>query len=175
MPIRAAEPGSKEALCAVPCNRDAHSPSSEAEDIQVIVLDPLACRKFIVTKRRACAGHFVGSYGGANTAPAHENASLHLSAGDSTSEGKRKIRIVVVAVIGPIAEINDFVAFLREQRCKLLLHFESAMICADANFHTGLSFSTWCFAIWLLAAATIFSVLKPNFFNSCFRGADAPN
>jgi hypothetical protein len=31
-----------------------------------------------------------------------------------------------------------------------------------------------CHAIWPLAAATTFSTLKPNFFNSCFIGADAP-
>src|SRR5260370_18493892 len=31
-----------------------------------------------------------------------------------------------------------------------------------------------CRAIWLFAAATTFAGLKPNFFNSCLRGADAP-
>jgi hypothetical protein len=141
MPIRTAEPGSKEALCAVPGNRDAHSPSPEAEDIQVIVLHTLACRKFIVTERRACAGHFIGSYGGANTAAAHKNASLHFSTADGTSEGECKIRVVVVFVIGSVSKVNDFVAFLREQPRKLLLHFESAMIRAHPNFHVALSFN----------------------------------
>src|SRR5215470_6903760 len=98
MAIRTAELGSKEALCAVPGHHNAHSPSSEAEDIQIIVLHPLACRKFIVTERRTFAGHFVGSYGGANTATAHKNASLHFPAGGGTSKGKCKIWVVVVRV-----------------------------------------------------------------------------
>src|SRR4029077_6360526 len=33
----------------------------------------------------------------------------------------------------------------------------------------------WCCAICFFAAATMFSMLKPNFFNKCLRGADAPN
>src|SRR5262249_34757201 len=128
MAIRTAELGSKEALCAVPSHRNAHSPSSETEDIQIIVLHPLACRKFIMTKRRACAGHFVGSYRGANAAAAHKNASLHFPAGGCTSKGKCKIRVVIVCVIDPVPKVNDFVTLLREQPRKLLLHFESAMI-----------------------------------------------
>ena len=51
------------------------------------------------------------------------------------------------------------------------LHFESSVICAHAYFHFVLP----CSAIWLFAAATMLSASKPNFFNSCLRGADAPN
>src|SRR6516165_861591 len=53
---------------------------------------------------------------------------------------------------------------------KLLLHLESAVVCAPPGSHCVLP----CFAIWLLAAVTMCSALNPNFFWSCFKGAEAP-
>src|SRR5215470_8574735 len=176
MSIYAAEPGSKEALRAVPGNRDTDSPASEAEDVQVIILNTLACRKVIVTECGARPSHFIGGHGSTHAAAAHEDSPLHLSAGHSTSEGKREIWVVVVDVIGRIAKIDDLVASFRKQPSELLLHFESAMICANAHLHIALRQPRASyFAIWVFAAATILSALKPNFFNSCFRGAEAPN
>ena len=71
MAIGAAEPGVEEIFRAVPCDRDTHGAASEAEDIQVIILHPLARLKVIVTERRACAGHFIGGYRRAHAAAAH--------------------------------------------------------------------------------------------------------
>jgi hypothetical protein len=141
MPIGTAESGAKEIFRTIPRNRDTHGAASEAEDIQVIILHPLACRKVIVTERRACAPHLIGSHGSTHAAATYENAALHFSVGHSASEGECKIRVIVARVIYFIAEIDDVVAFGRKQLGELLLHFESAMICAYAHFHLVLLFS----------------------------------
>jgi hypothetical protein len=84
MPIRTAEPGSKEVLGAVPGNRNTRGATPQAEDIHVGILYALACREIVMTKRRARARHFVGSHRGAHTAAAHENASLNFSRRNGT-------------------------------------------------------------------------------------------
>ena len=68
MPVSAAEPGAEEVLRAVPCDRDSRGPASEAENVQVVVLDSLAGGKVIVNKRRADADNLVGNHGRTYTA-----------------------------------------------------------------------------------------------------------
>ena len=60
----------------------------------------------------------------------------------ATSEGNCKIRVIVVRVIDFVSKIDDLVAFFRKQLGELLLHFESAVICAYAHFHVVLLFSS---------------------------------
>src|ERR1700722_5367026 len=170
VPVRAAELGLEEVLRAIPCDRNTHGPASEADNIHVVVLYPLPGREVILTECRAYAIHLVGSHGGAHTAAAHENASLHLSSRYSAREWDRKVRVVVVYVIYFITKINDLMSFRRQQPGELSLHLESTVICSYTYFHLALP----CRAIWLFAAAATFSTLKPNFFKSCLRGADAP-
>src|SRR5205807_2955147 len=119
---------------------------------------------------RAHAIHLVGSHRSAHTAAANENAPLHLSNGHSTRQWDREIGVVVVRVIYLVAKINDLVSFCRQQLGELPLHLESTVIRSYSYFHLVLP----CRAIWFFAAATTFSALKPNFFISCLRGADAP-
>ena len=90
MPLCTAEPSGEKILRAVPGDRDAHRPASEAEYIQVIVLHSLTGRKVIVTKSRSRSAYLIRSHGGAYAAAAHENAALDVSTCHSAGEGIAK-------------------------------------------------------------------------------------
>jgi hypothetical protein len=170
VPLCTAEPGVEEVLRAIPRERETHGSATEANYIHVVILHALAGRKVVLTKRRAHAIHLVGSHGSAHTAAANENAPFHVSSRHSASEWDREIGVVVVRVIYLVAKINNLVSFCRQQLGELPLHLESTVVSSYSYFHSALP----CRAIWLFAAATTVSTLKPNFFNSCFKGADAP-
>jgi hypothetical protein len=142
MSLCTAEPSGEKILRAVPGDRDAHRPASEAEYIQVIVLHSLAGRKVIVTKSRSRSAYLIGSHGGAYTAAAHENAALDVSTCHSAGEGDRKIGVVIVGIIYFVAKIEDLMACHGQQLDELLLHFKTAVICAYAHFHVVLLFSS---------------------------------
>jgi hypothetical protein len=142
MPVCTAEPGAQEAPGVVPCNPDTRGPASEAENIHVIILHPLPGRKVIVTERCAHAGNFVGSHGGAYPATAQQNASFHISTCNGTSEGNRKIRVVIVSVIDAVPKIDDLMALCRQQMGELFLHFEATVIRAYPYFHIVLPFKS---------------------------------
>src|SRR5262245_17240752 len=141
VPVGAAERGSEEALRAVPSDRNTRGATSEAEDVHVVILDALACREIVVTKRRTCADHLVRSNGSTYATSTDENASPDLSRRHGTGQGQRKIWVVIVSVIDLVAEIHDLMPFFREQPGKLLLHFESTMIRAYAHYHVTPPFS----------------------------------
>src|SRR4051812_28119610 len=124
----------------------------------------------IVTERRAHSHDLVGGHGSSNPAAANQNASIYFSIRHSASQWDSKIRIVIAGVTNLIAKVSDFVACFVHQSREWPFHFETAVICPNPDFHFALP----CCAIWLFAAATIFSALKPNFFNNCLRGAEAP-
>jgi len=62
MPLDLTVLGGEEGLDEVPCHRRSHRPTTHADNVHVIVLDPLTGREVIMDQRGAHAGNLVGTH-----------------------------------------------------------------------------------------------------------------
>jgi hypothetical protein len=110
MSLGTAEPGAEKAFRAVPCDRDSGGPASEAEYVHIIVLYTLASRKIIMAERRSHVDNFVSRHRRAHSTAAHQNTARYISTRHSPRQRNCEIGIVIVAVVDPVAKVDDLVA-----------------------------------------------------------------
>ena len=96
MSVCLTELGGQKGLDQVPSHRWSDCPATHANNVHVIILDPLPRREVIVDQRRAHAGNLVGTYRCPHTAAADRHATFDLTHRHSPGERGDKIRIVVV-------------------------------------------------------------------------------
>jgi hypothetical protein len=132
--------GGQKRLDEVPGHRRPDCPATHAENIHVIVLDPLPSREMIMDQRGTDAGDLVGADGCADAATADRDAAFDPPCRYSPRERRDKVRIVVVWAQAVCAEINDIMPGLAELRDQLLLQAEPAVIGGNADAHIGTSF-----------------------------------
>src|SRR5215469_17581477 len=98
--------GGKERLDEVPCHRRSHRSTTHADNVHVIVLDPLPGREVIMDQRGAHAGNLVGTHRCPDAAAADRDAAFDLSGRDSAAEWGDKVRIVVAGAQVVCTEID---------------------------------------------------------------------
>ena len=121
MPLGPAVPGGKKRFDEIPGDRGAFGPPAQAEQVQVIVLDPLPSGEMILDERSAHADDLVGADAGADAAAADCDAALHPRRADRTRERGYKVWIVVVRVEASRAEIDELVSRRPQPGGQLLL------------------------------------------------------
>src|SRR6516165_2867351 len=96
MSVGLTEFGGQKGLDQVPSHRWSDCPTTHANNVHVIILDPLPRREVIVDQRRAHAGNLVGTYRCPHTAAADRHATFDQTHHHPPAERGDKIRIVVV-------------------------------------------------------------------------------
>src|SRR5271165_5041136 len=104
------ELGGEEGLNKVPRHRRSHGPATQAEDVHVIVLHPLAGREMVMDQRGAHAGDLIGTHRCADAAAADCDATLDLPCRHSPGERDDKVRIVVIRVQTDRTEIDNLMS-----------------------------------------------------------------
>src|SRR5688572_11111203 len=102
-----AERGSQKRLDEVPGHGRSHRPAAHANNVHVIVLDPLPGREVVVNDGGANARDLVGTDRCADAAAADRHAALYLSRHHGPSQRDDEVRIVVARVQAMRSEIDD--------------------------------------------------------------------
>jgi hypothetical protein len=99
--LGAAEPRLEKYFDQLPgdCIRD-HA-ATQADDVHVVVLNPLVRRKALMDQACAHTRHLVGGNARANPTPADSDPSIHLAVGNCPRQGHDKIRIVGLSWVSP--------------------------------------------------------------------------
>ena len=82
-------------------------PGAQAQDVHVVVLDPLSRRVGVVAQARAHPAYLVGRYTGAHAAAADDDASVDRAVRYPASHQPGEIRVVVAGVEGMSADVLD--------------------------------------------------------------------
>ena len=135
LPFRSTELRGKETFYAVPGNRNPCRQTAEAKDVHIVILHALSRRKIIVTDCRAHPFNLIGSNGRPYATATEQHTAFDDARCDGAGKGNGKVWIIVVPVVGHIAEVDNLVANCAEQDVDLLFHLVSAMIGGDADFH----------------------------------------
>ena len=131
--------GGQEGLDQVPSHRWSDCPTTHANNIHMIVLDPLAGREMIVDQRGANARNLVGTHRRPHAAAADCHATFDLPRRYSPAERGDKVRIVVIRRLAVRAEIDNLMAGRTELGDKSLLQAEPAVISGNADAHVMIS------------------------------------
>src|SRR5258708_7782768 len=137
------------------------------QHIHVVVLHALVRRIAVMAEPGADSRDLVGCNGRAYSASADQDPALGCNLHQTCGYSLRIIRIVYRRR-AVCADVSDFVSLLAQEFGQELLQFESGVVGTNSNAHIY-------FASISRAAATRFSGVSPNFFNSSFNGAEAPN
>ena len=105
-----AEFGGEKCLDHIPGHLRANGSSTHAEDVHVIILDPLLGREVIVNQTSANAFHFVGAHRSADAAAADRHPAIHLTCDDRLGQGHDEVRVIVIRRELVRAEIHNLVS-----------------------------------------------------------------
>jgi len=110
MPIRLAELGGEECLDEIPCDCRTDRPPTQAEDVEVIVLDPLLRGERVVNQSCADPWNLIDADRYADAAAADRQASFDLPGHYRFRERQAEVGIVIISVERGGAEIHHVVA-----------------------------------------------------------------
>ena len=94
---------------------------------------PWLRRKGLVNQAGPDPRHLVGGDRRPNAASTDGHAAIDLSAGDRAGQGHDEIRVVIVRLRLPVAEIDDFMAGGAEHRGEIFLQLVTAVVGGDAD------------------------------------------
>ena len=135
MSVGLTELGGKKGLDQVPSHRWSDCPATHANNVHVIILDPLPGREVIVDQGCAYAGNLVGTDLCPYTAAADCHATLDPPRRYGPGERGDEVRIVVVRAQAICTEINNLMASRTELTDQLLLQAEPPVIRGDTDAH----------------------------------------
>ena len=116
MTRRATESRGEKCLNQFPGERVTDHPASEADHVQVVVLNALVRRKIITNQAGPNPRHFVGGDRCPNATSTDGHAAIHLPASDCAGQRHDKIRIIIIQLQLLVAEVNYLIAS-RAQLC----------------------------------------------------------
>lgn len=92
--------------------------STQANQIKIVVLDPLSRGEMVFNQAGADAFDFIGTDGRANAAAANGHAAIHLCRSQRPAQRNDEIRIIIVQsqLMGP--EVHDLVTGQLEPGCQ---------------------------------------------------------
>src|SRR5262249_52558488 len=96
--LGAAERRSDEGLRVIPGDLDAHDPPAQAQDVHVVVLDPLADRVMVVAQAGPDPSHLVGGHGRPDPATADDDPAVELAGRHGAGERNDVVGVVVVRI-----------------------------------------------------------------------------
>src|SRR5262249_7827305 len=156
----------------IPGNLDSHDAPTQAEDVHVVVLDPLADGIMVVAQAGSDPSGLVGGHGRPDAAAADDDPAVDLPGGHGAGQGDDIVRVVGAGIALRGAEVDHGVSRLMQPRDQGLLHVESAVVGGQCDFHRDVSW--WLRPNWSFAASTTRSTVKPNSRWRSLSGAEAP-
>src|SRR5262245_475524 len=142
MPGRVAEFCGQKRLTEIPRDGGADGAATDADDVHVVVFDPLSRGKVVMNQSGTDARNLVGADRGPDAAAANGDSALHGARRNRLGERDDEVRIVVVRAHLVRSEIDDIVSDGAETRGQVLLQLESPVIGRDSHVHDVVS------AIW---------------------------
>jgi len=139
VPLGLAELGGQKSLGEVPGDGRPHRPAAHAEDVHVVVLDPLLGGEMVVHQRGAHAWHLIGADRGAHAAAADRHAAIHLPGRHGPGQGDHEVGIVVARIEAMGAEIDHLVPRPANAGGQFLFQCEAAVIGGNAHAHVARS------------------------------------
>jgi hypothetical protein len=133
MALGTAETGEEKCFNQLPGKSMPNDKTTEADQIDVIVLDSLVGRKRVMNQTGSDARHLVGNNRSTDSAAADGNTSLHISSGDCSGQRHDKIRIIVIGHRLPVTEINDFRTGLTQHADQVFFELITAVIGSYAD------------------------------------------
>src|SRR5262249_32092141 len=137
MPGRVAEFCGQKRLNEIPCNGGPDGAATDADDVHVVVFDPLSRGKVVMNQSGTGARNFVGADRGPDAAAAHGDSALHGARRDRLGERDDEGRIVVGAAQLVRSEIDDIVSSGAQTPGQVLLQLESPVIGRDSYVHVS--------------------------------------
>jgi hypothetical protein len=119
MPLGSRELGCQKRLDDVPGHGRPHGSSAHANDIHVIVLDPLFSRIVVVDQGGSNSGDLVSTYGCTHAAGTDGYAALHATRSNSLGQGDDEVRTVV----GGIQLVSAAINHIMSRRAKVSYEF----------------------------------------------------
>src|SRR5208337_3882224 len=133
VPFGSAELGCQEGLHQVPGHRWSYGPAAHADDVHMIVLDPLPGGEVVVNQAGANARNLVGADRGTDAAAADGDPPFHLPRNHSLGQWDDEIGIVVTRVQTMSTEIDHLMAGSSKLGHQLFLQTKPAMIGGDSH------------------------------------------
>src|SRR5262245_20295310 len=150
MPGRVAEFRGQKRLNEIPRDGGPDGAATDADDVHVVVFDPLSRGKVVMNQSGTGARNLVGADRGADAAAANGDSTLHGARRHRLSERDDEVRIVVVGAQLVRSKINDIVSGGAETRGQILLQLESPVIGRDSHVHDVVS--AICFRVLTVQA-----------------------
>src|SRR5271157_4907207 len=137
--LGAAEGRRNEGLSVIPGDLDTHDSSAQAEDVHVVVFDPLADRIMVVAQTGLDPFYLVGGHGSPDAAAADDDPTVDLAARHDAGERDDVVGVVVVRIELRGTEVPHHVARLAQPCNRPLLHIESTMVGGKCDLHENAS------------------------------------
>lgn len=114
----------------------ADDPGADAEDVHVVVLDPLVGGVVVVADAGADAGDLVGGDADADAAAADQNAAVGPTSNNDLANFAGEVGVVDGAV-GVCPAVDDGMARRGDEGSDSVLEREAAVIAAESDVHGG--------------------------------------
>jgi len=134
VPFLAAEPGQEESGDDLGGEGTPDDPAPYGDHVGVVVFDRLMCRVGVVSEDRPDSVDFVGGDGGTGSRSAHDHSSIGSPVPDRSADGGCEVGIVN-RLLRVCPQIEDGIAFLRQQLGQVFLQPEPGMVGSDGNAH----------------------------------------
>ncbi len=122
------EVGGEKDLEEFPSEGGADHETTEADQVEVVIFDPLMCREAFMDQRGADPGNPVGNDRCPDSAATDGDAPFDLARGDSAGQRGDVIGKVVVGLRELVSEIDYFMACLVEFSGEVPFQFEAAVV-----------------------------------------------
>src|SRR5262245_4249364 len=139
---RVAEFCDQKRLNEIPRDGGSNGAAADADDVHVIVFDPLSRGKVVMNQSGTSARNFVGADRSPDAAAANGDSAFHGARRNRLGERDDEVRIVVVGTQLVRSEIDDIVSRGAQTRGQVLLQLESSVVGRDSHVHDVVS------AIW---------------------------
>ena len=130
-----AEPSLQKRLDQVPGYTRPHGPAAHADNVHVVVLNPLSGREVVVHQRGTHSWYLVCADRRAHAAAADSHAAFYLALGHGPGERDDKIGLVVALIQGIGAEIDYLMSGAAELRDQLFFQTKPTMIRGNSQTH----------------------------------------
>lgn len=130
-----AEFGGEKGLDQIPRHGRPHRAATQTQEVYVIVLDALPCRKVVFDQTGANPFDLIGAHGSPDAAAANGDTALQFPGRHRLRQRDDEVGIVVLRGQHVSAEIEDFMTRRAQLGGQRFLELKPAMIGGDSHAH----------------------------------------
>jgi hypothetical protein len=107
--LRSFEARGEKGLGQFPSQGVTDQQAAKTDHVQIIVLNALMRRKIFINQASPNTDNFIRGKGRADPAATDAYASIHGPGGNRTGQGNDKVRVIIIRLQLPVAEVGDLV------------------------------------------------------------------